>query len=57
MRKPLVLANYQGDAVMLRLDRMPTAPGLAFIKYEDGRGELEVELGVLRNWTLTDSKV
>ena len=57
IRKPLVLADYQGDAVMLRLDRMPTAPGLAFIKYEDGRGELEVELGVLRNWTLTDSKV
>jgi len=57
IRKPLVLADYQGDAVMLRLDRMPTAPGLAFIKYEDGRGELEVELGVLRNWTLTDSRV
>lgn len=57
IRKPLVLADYQGDAVMLRLDRMPTAPGLAFIKYEDGRGELEIELGVLRNWTLTDSKV
>ena len=42
---------------MLRLDRIPTSPGLGFIKYEDGRGELEVELGVLRNWTLTDSKV
>lgn len=57
IRKPLLLADYEGSAVMLRLDRMPTAPGLAFIKYEDGRGELEVELGVLRNWTLTDSKV
>ncbi|SDE08765.1 ParB/RepB/Spo0J family partition protein [Paraburkholderia lycopersici] len=57
IRKPLLLADYEGSAVMLRLDRKPTAPGLAFIKYEDGRGELEVELGVLRNWTLTDSKV
>ena len=57
IRKPLLLADYEGSAVMLSLDRMPTAPGLAFIKYEDGRGEREVELGVLRNWTLTDSKV
>jgi ParB family chromosome partitioning protein len=57
IRKPLLLADYEGSAVMLRLDRIPTAPGLGFIKYEDGRGELEVELGVLRNWTLTDSKV
>jgi ParB family transcriptional regulator, chromosome partitioning protein len=57
IRKPLLLANYAGSAVMVRLDRRPTAPGLAFIKYEDGRGELEVELGVLSNWTLTDSKV
>jgi len=57
IRKPLLLADYEGSAVMLRLDRMPTSPGLAFIKYEDGRGEREVELGVLRNWTLTDSKV
>jgi len=57
IRKPLLLADYEGSAVMLRLDRTPTAPGLGFIKYEDGRGELEVELGMLRNWTLTDSKV
>jgi len=57
IRKPLLLADYAGSAVMVRLDRMPTAPGLAFIKYEDGRGELEIELGVLSNWTLTDSKV
>lgn len=57
IRKPLLLADYAGSAVMVRLDRLPTAPGLAFIKYEDGRGELEVELGVLSNWTLTDSKV
>lgn len=57
IRKPLLLADYEGSAVMLRLDRTPTSPGLGFIKYEDGRGELEVELGVLRNWTLTDSKV
>lgn len=57
IRKPLLLADYEGSAVMLRLDRIPTAPGLGFIKYEDGRGELEIELGVLRNWTLTDSKV
>ncbi|WP_454872547.1 ParB/RepB/Spo0J family partition protein [Paraburkholderia xenovorans] len=57
IRKPLLLANYEGSAVMLRLDRIPTAAGLGFIKYEDGRGEFEVELGVLRNWTLTDSKV
>ncbi|RQU79341.1 ParB/RepB/Spo0J family partition protein [Burkholderia cenocepacia] len=57
IRKPLLLADYEGCAVMVRLDRTPTAPGLAFIKYEDGRGELEVELGVLRNWTLTESKV
>jgi ParB family chromosome partitioning protein len=57
IRKPLLLADYEGSAVMLRLDRVPTAPGLAFIRYEDGRGEREVELGVLRNWTLTDSKV
>lgn len=57
IRRPLLLADYEGSAVMLRLDRIPTSPGLGFIKYEDGRGELEVELGVLRNWTLTDSKV
>ncbi|MCL4626073.1 ParB/RepB/Spo0J family partition protein [Burkholderia multivorans] len=57
IRKPLLLADYEGSAVMLRLDRIPTSPGLGFIKYEDGRGELEVELGVLRNWTLTESKV
>ena len=57
IRRPLLLADYEGSAVMLRLDRMPTSPGLAFIRYEDGRGELEVELGVLHNWTLTDSKV
>ncbi|MBU9205448.1 ParB/RepB/Spo0J family partition protein [Burkholderia multivorans] len=57
IRKPLLLADHEGSAVIVRLDRMPTAPGLAFIRYEDGRGEREVELGVLRNWTLTDSKV
>lgn len=57
IRKPLLLADCDGSAVMVRLDRMPTAPGLAFVRYEDGRGEREVELGVLRNWTLTDSKV
>jgi len=57
IRKPLLLADYEGSPVMLRLDRIPTSPGLGFIKYEDGRGEVEVELGALRNWTLTDSKV
>lgn len=57
IRKPLLLANYEGEPVMVRLDRMPTTPGLAFVKYEDGRGEIEIELGLLRNWTLSDSKV
>ncbi|PLZ00412.1 hypothetical protein CY652_21335 [Burkholderia sp. WAC0059] len=57
IRKPLLLADHEGRAVMLCLDRKPTALGLAFIRYEDGRGDREVELGMLRNWTLTDSKV
>ncbi|QVN18972.1 ParB/RepB/Spo0J family partition protein [Burkholderia pyrrocinia] len=57
IKKPLLLANFEGDAVMVRLDKMPTTPGLAFVKYEDGRGEIEVVLNDLTNWTLTDSRV
>ncbi|KVU84278.1 hypothetical protein WK76_24950 [Burkholderia ubonensis] len=56
IKKPLLLANYESDAVMVRLDKKPTSPGLAFVKYEDGRGEIEVVLDNLTNWTLMELK-
>lgn len=56
IKKPLLLATYKKRDVMVNLYKKPTTPGLAFIKYEDGSGEEEVEMGLLKNLTLTDAK-
>jgi ParB family transcriptional regulator, chromosome partitioning protein len=56
IKKPLLLATYKKRDVMVMLNKKPTTAGLAFIKFEDGSGEEEVEMGLLKNLTLTDAK-
>lgn len=43
IKKPLMLFEYKGRAVMALLNRRPSNPGLLWIKYEDGSGEDEVD--------------
>lgn len=57
IKKPLMLGTYGKDDVMVMLYKRPTTPGLVFVKYENGNGEVEVEFGKLKNLTLTESKV
>jgi len=55
MKKPLLLATYKGDDVMVLLNKRPSSLGLAFVKFESGAGEIEVSLSDLINLTLTES--
>lgn len=56
IKKPLLLATYEGRAVIVLITQRPTSPGLAFIRYEDGSGGEEVAIGELTLTMLTDSK-
>lgn len=55
IKKPLMLADYAGRAVMVLLNRRPTSSGLIHIRYEDGSGDDEVDAGALKINLLTDS--
>ena len=44
LKKPLLLGNYDGRAVMLLLNRRPSQDGLIFIRYEDNGQDVEVDI-------------
>lgn len=44
LKKPLLLGNYDGRAVMLLLNRRPSKDGLIFIRYEESGQDEEVEI-------------
>jgi len=57
MKKPLLLATYNDDDVMVMLYKRPTSPGLVHIKFENGTGETEIAFSDLTNLTLTESAI
>jgi ParB family chromosome partitioning protein len=54
LRRPVLQATYDGQAVLLQLFRRPSSRGYGFVKFEHDGDEEEIELALLSNLTLTD---
>lgn len=55
IKKPLLLGSYEGRDVMVLLNQRPSAPGLIIVRYEDGSGDEEVQIGTVTLTMLTES--
>lgn len=55
IKKPLLLGTYEGRDVMVLLNQRPTAPGLVFVRYEDGSGDEAVQIGAVTLTMLSES--
>jgi ParB family chromosome partitioning protein len=55
IKKPLMLFEYKGRAVMAMLNKRPSTQGMLWIKYEDGSGEAEVDGAKCKFNLLTES--
>jgi ParB family chromosome partitioning protein len=56
MKKPLLLGMYAGREVMVLLTRRPSNVGLVHVRYEDGSGDEEVEIGSVSLTMLGETK-
>lgn len=43
IKSPLLLVEFEGRAAKLLLSRRPSTPGLVYIRFEDGGGDVEVD--------------
>jgi ParB family chromosome partitioning protein len=57
IKKPLLLGSHKGRDVMIVLTKRPTSAGLITVRFEDGTGEEEVEIGQVTMTMLSDSQV
>ena len=56
MNKPLLLVEVDGRAAAVLLNRRPSAAGLIRVRYEDGGGDAEVEVGLCKINLLAESE-
>jgi ParB family chromosome partitioning protein len=56
IKKPLLLATYKKDGVMVLLNKRPFKEGLIWIRYEDGSGEEQVDAAFLKISLLTEKQ-